>query len=228
MIHAHLFITQNNRDRDAHGPEFLKHMHRINEAASTNITVYHTFNDEVNLYRQHWWQCQGCGHVLKRAKNRAPGPKYADEISNISAISFHPATMIDICSDPWWGDHQRQCGGVYHKIKEPEGYQDKKKKGKVEAPTEAKTEANTGNRKRKKGNQANNTANKISKYFHKVKDSDRTEHTDTTLEHKTNHEEPVDEVSEEEIPLQLRRGSTNKTQAAVVDLTMDEHELDQE
>lgn len=24
--------------------------------------------------------------------------------------------------DPWWGDHQRLCGGTYHKIKEPENY----------------------------------------------------------------------------------------------------------
>lgn len=39
MIHAYLFITQNNRDRDGHGPEFQKHMHRINAVAKTNITV---------------------------------------------------------------------------------------------------------------------------------------------------------------------------------------------
>lgn len=39
MIHAYLFVTQNNRDRDGHGPEFQKHMHRINSEAKTNITV---------------------------------------------------------------------------------------------------------------------------------------------------------------------------------------------
>ncbi|KAG8239325.1 hypothetical protein J437_LFUL019011, partial [Ladona fulva] len=33
MIHAYLFVTCNNRDRDGHGPEFHKHMHRINRSA---------------------------------------------------------------------------------------------------------------------------------------------------------------------------------------------------
>ncbi|CAG5928463.1 unnamed protein product [Menidia menidia] len=39
MIHALLFVTQNNRDRDGHGPEFCKHMNRINQASGTKITV---------------------------------------------------------------------------------------------------------------------------------------------------------------------------------------------
>ena len=39
MIHAYLFVTANNKDRDGHGPEFCKHMHRINASAGTNITV---------------------------------------------------------------------------------------------------------------------------------------------------------------------------------------------
>lgn len=113
MIHALLFVTQNNRDRDGHGPEFCKHMNRINDASGTKITVYHTFHDEVDLYRQHWWRCNGpCqsrkpyfGYV-KRAMNRAP-----------SAL------------DPWWGHHQSTCGGTYTKVKEPEGYG---KKGKAQ------------------------------------------------------------------------------------------------
>lgn len=113
MIHALLFVTQNNRDRDGHGPEFCKHMDRINKATGTKITVYHTFHDEVDQYRQHWWRCNGpCqtrkpffGYV-KRAMNRAP--------------SAH---------DPWWVDHQRTCGGTYVKIKEPDDYGKKGKKG---------------------------------------------------------------------------------------------------
>ncbi|KAJ8270701.1 hypothetical protein GJAV_G00118250 [Gymnothorax javanicus] len=113
MIHALLFVTQNNRDRDGHGPEFCKHMDRINKASGTKITVYHTFHDEVDLYRQHWWRCNGpCqtrkpffGYV-KRAMNRAPSAQ-----------------------DPWWADHQRDCGGTYIKIKEPDDYGKKGKKG---------------------------------------------------------------------------------------------------
>ncbi|XP_061756933.1 DNA-dependent metalloprotease SPRTN [Nerophis ophidion] len=123
MIHALLFVTHNNRDRDGHGPEFCKHMKRINMDSGTNITVYHSFNDEVDVYRQHWWRCNGpCqkrkpyfGYV-KRAMNRAP-----------SSV------------DPWWGDHQRTCGGTYIKVKEPEGYG--KNKSKKEAKQDRKTPA---------------------------------------------------------------------------------------
>lgn len=33
MIHAYLFVTHNNKDRTGHGPEFHKHMYRINSEA---------------------------------------------------------------------------------------------------------------------------------------------------------------------------------------------------
>ncbi|XP_045067135.1 DNA-dependent metalloprotease SPRTN-like isoform X1 [Coregonus clupeaformis] len=112
MIHALLFVTQNNRDHDGNGPEFCKHMDRINQATGTKITVYHTFHDEVDLYRQYWWRCERpCqtrkpyfGYV-KRAMYRAPSAQ-----------------------DTWWGDHLRSCGGTYTKVKEPEGYGKKGKK----------------------------------------------------------------------------------------------------
>lgn len=113
MIHALLFVTQNNRDRDGHGPEFCNHMNRINQASGTKISVYHTFHDEVDVYRQHWWRCNGpCQNrkpffgYVKRAMNRAPSAR-----------------------DPWWEEHRRTCGGTYTKIKEPENYG---KKGKSE------------------------------------------------------------------------------------------------
>ncbi|XP_040061383.1 DNA-dependent metalloprotease SPRTN [Ixodes scapularis] len=105
MIHAFLFVTHNNRDHDAHGTEFHKHMHRINEQSGAKITVYHSFHDEVASYRRHWWRCTGpCQHrrpfwgMVKRAMNRAPSER-----------------------DPWWADHQRSCGGTFVKIREPEG-----------------------------------------------------------------------------------------------------------
>ncbi|CAH1979679.1 unnamed protein product [Acanthoscelides obtectus] len=103
MIHAFLFVTFNNKDRSDHGPEFHKHMYRINADAGTHITVYHDFHDEVNHYRQHWWRCNGpCQRwkprfgMLCRAINRAPGPQ-----------------------DRWWGEHARGCGGTFIKVKEP-------------------------------------------------------------------------------------------------------------
>lgn len=39
MIHAFLFVTENSRDRDGHGPNFKFHMNRINQSAGTKITV---------------------------------------------------------------------------------------------------------------------------------------------------------------------------------------------
>ncbi|KAM6177026.1 DNA-dependent metalloprotease SPRTN [Erethizon dorsatum] len=114
MIHAYLFITNNDKDREGHGPEFCKHMYRINRLTGANITVYHTFHDEVEEYRRHWWRCNGpCQYkqpyygYVKRATNRAP--------------SAH---------DYWWAEHQKTCGGTYIKIKEPENYS-KKGKGKT-------------------------------------------------------------------------------------------------
>ncbi|OWZ05509.1 hypothetical protein PHMEG_00022394 [Phytophthora megakarya] len=103
MIHAYVFVATPVRDHEDHGPLFQAHMHRINEAAKTKITVFHTFHDEVDSYRQHVWQCNGsCQRtapyfgLVKRAMNRAPGP-----------------------TDFWWPDHERKCGGIYIKIKEP-------------------------------------------------------------------------------------------------------------
>lgn len=111
MIHAYLFVTKNNRDRDGHGPEFHKHMYRINEDAGTKISVYHDFHDEVRLYKTHWWRCNGpCQNrrpyfgMIKRASNRAPGP-----------------------NDRWFPEHERSCGGKFMKVREP----DTKKKGQL-------------------------------------------------------------------------------------------------
>ncbi|XP_046962151.1 DNA-dependent metalloprotease dvc-1 [Vanessa cardui] len=116
MIHAYLFITDRDRDRDGHGPNFQKHMHRINKAAGLNISIYHDFHDEVKLYQTHWWRCDGpCQYkkphfgIVRRSMNRAPGP-----------------------SDYWWNSHKRNCGGTFVKFKEPEKHQKKK------APTNPK------------------------------------------------------------------------------------------
>ncbi|XP_022379402.1 sprT-like domain-containing protein Spartan [Enhydra lutris kenyoni] len=132
MIHAYLFVTNNDKDREGHGPEFCKHMHRINRLTGANITVYHTFHDEVDEYRRHWWRCNGpCQHrkpyygYVKRATNRAP--------------SAH---------DYWWAEHQKTCGGTYIKIKEPENYsrkgRGKTKLGQPPTPAENKDKPNRG------------------------------------------------------------------------------------
>ncbi|XP_016660598.1 sprT-like domain-containing protein Spartan [Acyrthosiphon pisum] len=113
MIHAYLFLTNNkdHKNRDGHGPEFCKHMYRINAAAGTKISIYHDFHEEVNVYKIHWWKCNGpCQYKkpfygnVRRCQNRAPGPY-----------------------DRWWTHHQATCSGIFIKIKEPEGFGLKKK-----------------------------------------------------------------------------------------------------
>eukprot|EP00049_Salpingoeca_infusionum_P016177 m.327861 g.327861 ORF g.327861 m.327861 type:complete len:413 (-) comp16026_c4_seq1:60-1298(-) len=113
MIHGFLFLTQRIQDRDGHGPSFQFHMHRLNKMCGSNITVYHTFHDEVKMYQTHWWRCNGsCVSkppffgMVKRAMNRAPGP-----------------------SDFWFARHQQECGGTFIKIREPEDYGKKGKRG---------------------------------------------------------------------------------------------------
>lgn len=95
---------------------------------STFFQIYHSFHDEVDVYRQHWWRCNGpCQNrkpyfgFVKRAMNRAP--------SHL---------------DPWWEDHRRTCGGTYTKVKEPEGYGKKKRDKKDKA---APSSSNSGNEK---------------------------------------------------------------------------------
>lgn len=106
MIHAYLFVRgeEQPRDRDGHGPRFLYHAGRINHKLGTNITVYHTFHDEVKQYKVHVWKCNGpCQKkppyfgIVSRSMNRKPQP-----------------------ADWWWEDHQKNCGGQYHKIAGPD------------------------------------------------------------------------------------------------------------
>lgn len=118
MIHAWNFIQGIYEENGGHGKNFLAKMHEINKQTGTNITVYHTFYDEVELYKKHWWRCDGAcrerkpfyGYV-KRVSNRAPGP-----------------------NDKWWKTHQDTCSGKFIKIKEPERAERKKTKTKKQQP----------------------------------------------------------------------------------------------
>lgn len=115
MIHADLFIKNVREGNGGHGPKFKEKMALINRVAGTNITVYHTFHDEVAMYKTHIWRCNGiCQHRkpfygwVKRTCNRAPGP-----------------------NDNWWAKHHETCGGTFHKVSEPEP-KTKAKKSKIE------------------------------------------------------------------------------------------------
>jgi hypothetical protein len=107
-IHAYFFITTSWKhsrgdDGTGHGVGFQLLADAINNHGNYEVTIYHTFHDEVDSYRTHVWQCDGpCKSqppyfgLVKRSMNRAPGK-----------------------SDTWWAKHQAECGGAYTKIQEP-------------------------------------------------------------------------------------------------------------
>ena len=124
MIHAYLFIVDANRERKAHGPKFCHIMTSLNKVCDLNISVYHSFNEEVRHYRRHVWQCDGpCRKrapyfgIVQRAMNRAPGP-----------------------SDYWHERHQRECGGTFTKVSEPTPKK-KKEDGKDKEKSKSKSKA---------------------------------------------------------------------------------------
>ncbi|XP_042216016.1 DNA-dependent metalloprotease SPRTN-like isoform X2 [Homarus americanus] len=103
MIHAFLHVTQGLNYRDSHGPEFRKHMKRINDSEGSKITISHNFRKEVDKFRIHVYRCDGpCTTrrpyfgLLRRAIKRPPGP-----------------------GDKWWARHQQECGGTFRKIEGP-------------------------------------------------------------------------------------------------------------
>ncbi|GMT09708.1 hypothetical protein PFISCL1PPCAC_1005, partial [Pristionchus fissidentatus] len=112
MIHAFLFVTVRDRDRDGHGEQFQWHMRRINKEAKTNITIYHTFHAEVANYKTHHWRCSGSCRErrpffgwVKRTTNRAPSK-----------------------NDLWWAAHEQICGGKFVKVAEPKEFTEKQKR----------------------------------------------------------------------------------------------------
>ncbi|XP_058078179.1 uncharacterized protein LOC131226615 isoform X4 [Magnolia sinica] len=128
MIHAYLWIKNKNKDHSDHGPSFQKLMKEINSSlvidhqrpdGGYNITIYHSFNDEVDSYRVHHWKCQSCGDLIKRAMNREPS----------SSDCVVKASHEGFCgnSSCHWHIHKMSCTGNYKKIAEPPGYKDTKK-----------------------------------------------------------------------------------------------------
>ncbi|XP_014759856.2 uncharacterized protein LOC6504920 isoform X2 [Drosophila ananassae] len=121
MIHAYCFVLNIREGNGGHGPNFKRMMNLINQTAGTNITVYHSFHDEVALYRNHVWRCTGIcqNHApfqgwVRRSTNRAPGPY-----------------------DQWWEKHLRECGGTFQKVSGPEP-EKKPTKAKIKTKKEVK------------------------------------------------------------------------------------------
>jgi hypothetical protein len=107
-IHAYFFITTSWKhsrgdDGTGHGAGFQLLADAVNNHGNYQVTIYHTFHDEVDSYRTHVWQCDGpCRSqppyfgLVKRSMNRAPGK-----------------------GDTWYSRHQAECGGTFQKIQEP-------------------------------------------------------------------------------------------------------------
>ena len=123
LIHAYLMVIGQAAGRDGHGEPFLMKMYEINKETGLNITVYHSFHDEVDFYRGHVWRCDGpCRDLepyfgyVKRAMNRPPSEK-----------------------DYWWGKHKAACGGTFVKESEPQKPEKvQKRKRKVEVASVTK------------------------------------------------------------------------------------------
>ena len=49
-------------------------LQRINQASGASITVYHTFNDEVDVYRTHWWKCRSVASLQSSVIGSTVGP----------------------------------------------------------------------------------------------------------------------------------------------------------
>ena len=101
MIHAYLAVTRDPGSK-GHGPTFKHHMNRINQMTNLDITIYHSYHDEVNHYKnQNVWRCTGvCSSMrdfkygyVRRAMNRAPGPH-----------------------EFWWKKHAQFCDGNFERV----------------------------------------------------------------------------------------------------------------
>jgi hypothetical protein len=105
MIHAWVEIQNLDQsdDKGGHGYNFQHKMYEINKSTGFNITVRHSFHDEVDYYKKYIWRCDGeCRNrmpyygYVKRATNRAPGK-----------------------NDIWWENHNTTCGGRFIKEEDP-------------------------------------------------------------------------------------------------------------
>lgn len=106
MIHAYLFITdpESCKHEGGHGPPFQKIMREINRVTGLNLTVYHSFHDEVELHRKHVWRCTG------KCKDKPPYFGYVRR-----AMNREPQK-----ADHWFAGHQKSCGGTFVKIMSPD------------------------------------------------------------------------------------------------------------
>lgn len=136
MIHAYCFVKNFDMSDDlsGHGFHFKKKMNEINKVTGLNITIYHSFHDEVDFYKKYVWRCNGkCRNLppyfgyVRRQMNRPPQP-----------------------ADRWWKAHQQTCGGKYERISPTDEEIQKEKEEKKKKKKEEKKREDKENYKKKK------------------------------------------------------------------------------
>lgn len=133
MIHAYIFVKNLDisDDLSGHGKHFKDKMNQINKETGLNITIYHSFHNEVNLYSKYIWRCNGpCRHkppyfgFVRRQMNRPPQK-----------------------ADKWFDSHQKSCGGTFIRISPTDEELEKSKKIKKKDKKTKKSQKSQKNNK---------------------------------------------------------------------------------
>ena len=97
-------------------------MFEINKLTGFNITIYHHFHKEVNLYTKYIWRCDG------NCRNEPPYYGYVKRQMN------RPPQK----SDKWWDEHLKNCGGNFIKIAPSEEEEKKELENRIKINKERK------------------------------------------------------------------------------------------
>ncbi|XP_063813454.1 DNA-dependent metalloprotease SPRTN-like [Pseudophryne corroboree] len=95
MIHAYMYKTQ-IEESEEHGRAYKTLMNAINHLHGTNITVFHTFHQEVLNLKCHQWQCDRCHAGIKRSMDRPLSSR-----------------------EKWWMAHAKTYGSTLQKVEPP-------------------------------------------------------------------------------------------------------------
>ena len=73
---------------------------RINDASGSNISVYHSFHDEVDAYRNHWWKCKYVAPKQTRRREHPLVPFPPTLFDMILSISLAHCPVLSPAAPP--------------------------------------------------------------------------------------------------------------------------------